>query len=179
MKFLILTGSNRRDATSTRLALAVGRRLAAAGQEVNRLDLYEKPVPLYDPDLDYEQDPHVSELYAKFLEADAIVLASPEYHGSMSGVLKNALDHLGFEHFDGKPVLAVASAGGAVGVSTLTHIQTVVRNLHGINCPEWISIGGEQRAFGADGEPSDPKVRTRLDKSTEYFLRLALQLQGL
>lgn len=179
MNFVVVTGSNRKDASSTRLADAVGRRLASAGHEVNRFDLYEKPVPLYDPDRDYEEEPHVSELYAAFMAADAVVLASPEYHGTMSGVLKNALDHLGFEHFDGKPVLALASAGGAVGVSTLTHIQTVVRNLHGINCPEWISIGGDQRRFGPDGEPSDPKVRARVDKTTAYFMKMALQLQGL
>lgn len=176
MNVMILTGSNRSGATSTKLAEAVGRRIADAGHEVYLFDLFEKPVPLYNPDEDYEGNHHVNELKTRFLSAHAIVLASPEYHGSISGVLKNALDHLGFEHFDGKAVLAVASAGGAVGVSSLTHIQTIVRNLHGINCPEWISIGAEQRTFDEEGWPADSKVRRRLEKTTDYFVQMARRL---
>ncbi|WP_438448588.1 NADPH-dependent FMN reductase [Gorillibacterium sp. sgz5001074] len=179
MKVIILAGSNRRNATSTKLAEVVGKRIREAGHEAVLFDLYEKPVPLYDPDADYDGEPAVVDLYRGFLEADAVVLASPEYHGTMTGVLKNALDHLGFEHFDGKPVLALASAGGAVGVSTLTQIQAVVRNLHGINCPEWISIGGDQRSFGPDDEPADPKVRARLERTVHYFLRMGQELRGL
>lgn len=179
MNVILLAGSNRRNASSTKLAEAVGRRIREAGHKAELLDLYQMPVPLYDPDADYDGDETMVKLYRGFLEADAIVLASPEYHGSMTGVLKNALDHLGFEHFDGRPVLALASAGGAVGVSTLTHIQSVVRNLHGLNCPEWISIGGDQRSFGPDGEPSDPKVKARLERTVQYFLKMAKELRGM
>jgi azobenzene reductase len=177
MKITIIAGSNRTNATSTALARAVGNRIEAAGHQVSLFDLYKKPIPLYDPDEDYSLHTEVSELSAEVLSADAVVLASPEYHGTMSGVLKNALDHLGFDHFDGKAVLALASAGGAVAVGTLSHIQAVVRNLHGINCPEWISVGGDQRSFGPDGEPVDPKVRARVDKTTAYFLKMAEQLK--
>lgn len=179
MNVVILAGSNRKQATSTALAQSVAARIRKAGHTVEFRDLYQDPVPLYDPDADYEQDASVTGLYRSFLTADAIVLSSPEYHGTMTGVLKNALDHLGFEHFDGKAVLAVSSAGGPVGVSTLSNIQSVVRNLHGVNCPEWISIGGEQRSFGPEGEPADAKTKARVDRTVDYFLRLAGELQGL
>jgi NAD(P)H-dependent FMN reductase len=91
--------------------------------------------------------------------------------------LKNALDFLGFDQFDSKAVLAVSSSGGAVGVSPLTHLQTIVRNLHGVNCPEWISIGGENRGFTPDGEPENEKVKERVNKVLAYFVNLALTLR--
>lgn len=109
--------------------------------------------------------------------ADAIVLSTPEYHGGMSGVLKNAIDFLNFEYFDGKLVLVCSSAGGSVGTSSLTQMQTTVRNLHGINSPEWISIGGQQRNFADNGEPESEEVRARVKRTVDFFLSLAAKVR--
>lgn len=177
MNIVFLAGSNRKDASSTLLARAVAGRMEAAGHTPDFFDLYENPLPLFDPDEDYNGHPGVDLLFSKFLRAHAIVLASPEYHGTVSGVLKNALDFLAYEHFDGKAVLALASSGGGVAFGTLTHIQWIVRNLHGVNCPEWISIGGTERSFRPDGTPSELKVQTRVAKTADYFLKMARQLQ--
>ena len=179
MKIAILAGSNRKDATSTQLARYIGKLLEAEGSAVRLFDCFETPLPFYDPDAESTDHPALEELKRTVFEADGVVLATPEYHGSMSGVLKNALDHLGYSQFDSKPVLAVASAGGPVGVSSLNHIQTVVRNLHGINCPEWISIGGDQRSFGPDGEPAHGGTRDRVQKATAYFTAMVRQTEAL
>ncbi|CAG7625179.1 FMN-dependent NADPH-azoreductase [Paenibacillus solanacearum] len=171
MKFMIVSGSNRKDATSTQLCRYIERLLRESGHEAALFDLWEKPLPFYTKDSQPE-DANVSELKQGLLEADGIVLATPEYHGSLSGVLKNALDFAGFDHFDGKIVLSVSSAGGAVGVSSLQHLQTIVRNVHGINCPEWISIGGAQRTFSPDGVPEDEKTRERVQRTLNYFTKM-------
>jgi NAD(P)H-dependent FMN reductase len=76
-------------------------------------------------------------------DGDGLVLVTPEYHGSISNALKNALDYITQDQVSGKTVLSVSSAGGSFEVSSLTHLQTIIvpTNLHGINCSEWISIG--------------------------------------
>ncbi len=178
IKIAIVAGSNRAGASSTKLCRYMAEVLAkqhAASVEV--LELHQLVLPLYSPDDETEHEA-VGLLRRAVADADGIVLATPEYHGSMSGVLKNALDYLGADEFRDKAVLAVSSSGGAVGVSSLQHIQTVVRNLHGINSPEWISIGGEQRAFGEDGAPANAKMKERIERVLAYFAGMTRMLRG-
>lgn len=148
---------------------------------VTLIDLYRTPLPFYTPEDDGDNDQDLGAFKQAMLSAEAIVLATPEYHSGISGVLKNALDHIGQDHFNNKAVLSVSSSGGAVAVNSLTQLQTVVRNLHGINCPEWISIGGDQRkSFRGDVgfEDIHPDVDKRVRRVVGSFLRLAEQLSG-
>lgn len=177
MKIVIIAGSNRRGSTSTKMSRFVAARLQARGHTVELWDLYLQPLPFYDPDQENHPD-SVSRLAGLAAEADAIVLATPEYHGSLSGVLKNALDYLDGDHFSGKMVLGISSAGGAVGVSSLQHLQVIVRNVHGINCPEWISAGGDQRRFDDNGEPLQTAVRARIERVLDTFLDLSRKLRA-
>jgi azobenzene reductase len=167
----IVAGSNRKLSTSTQLCRHLHQILQSYGCEVTLIDLYKLPLPLYSPDTD-PQNANLSMLADSLQKADGIVLATPDYHGAISGVLKNALDFVGFDEFDGKVVLSVSSSGGAVGVSPLQQLQTIVRNVHGINCPEWISIGGEQRSFTPEGEPANEKTRLRVHRTLQYFIHM-------
>jgi azobenzene reductase len=171
MNIFLLAGSNRKEASSTLLCRYIAAQLQQNGHSATVFDLNEKPIPFYSPDAE-SADANLKEMKQGLLQADGIVLATPEYHGGPSGVLKNALDHVGFDYFDGKVVLSVSSAGGSIGVSSLQQLQTMVRNVHGINCPEWISIGAEQRSFTADGEPADAKTKARVEKTVAYFVKL-------
>ncbi|SFI94100.1 NAD(P)H-dependent FMN reductase [Paenibacillus sp. UNC496MF] len=177
MRIAILVGATRRESTTALILNYIANVIGNEGHEAAVFDLREKPLPLYNDD-DEEIHPHTSELMDLVLHADAVVLGSPEYHGSVTGVLKNALDYLGGDHFGDKAVLSVSSAGGAVGVSSLQHMQTIVRNLHGINSPEWISVGGAQRQFGPGGAPESPDVQKRVHRAVSSFLRLAAKLRG-
>jgi azobenzene reductase len=73
-------------------------------------------------------------------------------------------------------VLSISSAGGVVGMSSLTQLQTIIRNVHGINCPEWISIGSGQHGFTEDGAPERLKVKECVHRTLQYFLKLAEKL---
>ncbi len=176
MQITIIAGSNRKESSSTKLCRYIERQLTSMGCRVVLFDLYRQPLPLYSPDADYGDDANVSALKQAASEANAFVLSTPEYHGSVSGVLKNALDFLGGEHFNGKAVLSVSSSGGAVGTSSLLHLQAMVRNVHGINCPEWISIGGDNRKFLPDGEPQNPNIKERVLHALRYFVEMAGKL---
>lgn len=172
MKIAMIAGGNHSQSTSTALCRYIGRVLENKGHEAVLFDVYSKPLPMYTADRDDSEHVHVAELRRLLLKSDGVVLATPEYHGAPSGALKNALDFTGFDHFDGKVVLSVSSAGGAVGVSSLQQLQTIVRNVHGINCPEWISIGGDQRRMNEQGEPEDAKTRERVQRTVAYFVSM-------
>ncbi|MBM6382860.1 MAG: NAD(P)H-dependent oxidoreductase [Paenibacillus sp.] len=179
MKIIVLAGSNRKNATSTRLGEYAVEVMRNQGHEASLFDLYQTPVPFYAPDEKQAGDHNLAELNSRMLAADAIILSTPEYHGSISGVLKNALDHLSQAHFSGKPVLSISSAGGAVGVSSLLQLQAIVRNLHGINAQEWISIGGAQRRRfeatfdGYEEYEGSQDIEDRIQRVIGSFLNLA------
>jgi len=175
MHIAMVSGSNRKDASSTKMLRYMKTKLQEQGHSVELIDIYEAPLPMYSPDADGVH-PNAARLIAAVREADGLVFATPEYHGSISGALKNALDYLSADQVRGKPVLSVSSAGGAVGVSSLTQLQTIVRGLHGINSPEWVSIGGGQR-FEGDA-PADEAMRSRVDRALGTFRKLTAALKA-
>ena len=177
MKILVLAGSNRKAGSSHMLAKAIARRIREKGHEVSLFDLHAKPLPMFDPDEDYSAYPAVEELVNGVYLAHGIVLVSPEYHGTISGALKNALDYLIYEHVDGKPVLSAACSGGVAAYGALNQLQAIVRNLHGINSPEWISVGSIERETDPAGEFTEPRVRARISQAADHLLRLAEQLR--
>ncbi|NIK79097.1 azobenzene reductase [Paenibacillus castaneae] len=177
MNITILAGSNREASTTNRLAAYVAQLISQKEHSVVLFDLFQTPLPFYSPDgIDHD---HASvHLFKQSMkQADAIILATPEYHGSLSGVLKNALDYVGKEHFHRKAVLSMSSSGGAVGTSSLLQLQAIVRNLHGINSPEWISIGGAQRNWLVNELPhyedGGNEMDNRIRRVTANFLELA------
>ncbi|MCC3374516.1 NADPH-dependent FMN reductase [Cohnella sp. REN36] len=172
MKLALIAGSNRTNASSTILLRYIASLLKARRIDVSFTDLYEQPLPFFTPD-DWDFHPNVRQMISQVAEADGLILATPEYHGSVSGALKNALDYMSAEQVGGKPVLSVSAAGGPLGISSLTHLQAIVRNLHGVNGPEWISIGYGSNGFGPDGVPLDAGTRERVEGVVESFAKLA------
>ncbi|MDC1419244.1 NAD(P)H-dependent oxidoreductase [Euryarchaeota archaeon] len=102
--------------------------------------------------------------------ADAFVLSSPEYHGTMSGVMKNSLDWLSFEQTTGKVFGLISTLGGQSNTTTLNHMRTVIRWIHGWVIPEQLVVSNVKDAFSDDGKILDPNLSERLDKfSTSLF----------
>ncbi|MBB6734590.1 NADPH-dependent FMN reductase [Cohnella zeiphila] len=177
MKLALIAGSNRKNASSTILLRYVERVLASRNIEVAFVELAELPLPLYSPDDAIH--PNALTLRQAVEDADGLILATPEYHNSVSGTLKNALDYLDIGLVKGKPVLSVSSAGGPIGFGSLQHLQGIVRGLHGVNCPEWISIGYGSNAFGPDGAPADEGVSIRIEGAVKELTDMARALAPL
>ncbi|AUV82154.1 FMN reductase [Salinigranum rubrum] len=130
---LALCGSLR-DESATRVALSVAlEEAASAGASTELLDLREFDLPPLDADFDAEEQGDGRRLLAAVDDADALLLGTPVYHGSYSGVLKNALDYCGFDEFEGKTVGLLGVAGGSFPVTALDHLRSVCRAL---NC--WV-----------------------------------------
>lgn len=105
MRILAISGSLRRESINSR-ALRVLARLAAESQiaEVNLFNGLGN-LPLFNPDLEDSYPQGVNELKNRICEADALIIASPEYAHGISGPMKNALDWMvGNESFVNKPV---------------------------------------------------------------------------
>lgn len=175
MKVTLIAGSNRAHASSTNLLKYIKSLLLAKKISVHFIDLSELQLPLFSPD-NWDFHPNVKQFLEAVADGDGLILATPEYHGSVSGALKNALDYITGNQVAGKAVLSVSSAGGPLGVSSLSHLQAIVRNLHGVNCSDWISIGYGSNTLGPDGTPLDEGMRDRVRDAVGSFVDLTQKL---
>jgi len=135
-----------RDDSHTRKALEHALRgVEAAGGTGELLDLREFDLPPYDPDSVEQGDG--DRLTAAIRDADAVLLGTPMYHGSFSGVLKNALDYCGFDEFEGKTVGLLCVAGGSFPVTALEHLRSVCRSLNAWVVPHQAAVPRSSDAF--------------------------------
>jgi NAD(P)H-dependent FMN reductase len=134
-KVLGVCGSTRdrsRSLTLLDLAISTARE---AGAAVETLNLLETPLPLFRADGAYDRAyPEIDRVRALTASADAYVLVSPEYHGSMSGWMKNYLD-FHYEEFAGKLFGLISATGGSLGESCHLHMRTAVQYCHGWSLP--------------------------------------------
>src|SRR5712692_7727105 len=148
------SGSNTRTAVAYALEGAVEE-----GAKVSLLDLAAFSLPFLGRSRELSNVKAVEGFRAALRASDGIVLGSPEIHGSVSGVLKNALDLTGTDEFEGKMVGLVGVAGGRMGATeTLNHLRIIGRSLHAWVVPNQASIGDSGTAFDFHGRPIDPEV---------------------
>jgi NAD(P)H-dependent FMN reductase len=171
-----LAGSLRPE-SATRAAVQYALHGAAEeGAKVSLMDLAAYNLPFLGREREEANVKTVRRFRADLLASDGIILGSPEIHGSVSGVLKNALDLASADEFEGKMVGLVGVAGGRMGATeTLSHLRTIGRSLHAWVVPTQASIGDSNDAFDAHGEPIDPEVGSRLKsvgKQVAHFARL-------
>lgn len=163
IKVLAISGSLRaRSHTCAALRVAL-RGAAEAGAATEIFDLRETPLPFCDAR--EEEDtlpPEVHRFRAAVKEAQGLILGSPEYHGSFSGVIKNALDLLSFDELSGKMVGLIAVSGGASGVSALSHLRLVMRAVHAWVIPQQVMIPHASRAFDEELAIVDARLEERL-----------------
>ena len=179
LRALGLGGSLRRGSFSHLALHHVLGLLRAQGCETSVFDLRDRPLPFCngdktDPRSDY---PAVAELRQLVRESHALVLATPEYHGSVSGVLKNALDLLDFEHLEGKVVGAISVLGGQTNSNALNDLRTILRWCHAWVIPEQIAVGRVRTAF-VEGRLSDPDLLQRFEVFARSLVRNTRRLKG-
>ena len=154
-----------RPGSYTRMALQTALRGAAdLGASTQLIDLRDYELVFCDGKQDesrYPQD--VFRLRQEVRAAHGIILGTPEYHGGMSGVLKNALDLMGFDELEGKLIGLVGVSGGRFGAVTgMDSLRVVGRALHAWVLPEQVAIPQAWETFDAAGDPKDPELRDRL-----------------
>jgi FMN reductase len=161
-------GSVRPDSQSERALRVVLAGAQDAGAKVQVINGSSLVLPFYDPHV-HERSDNAIELVEALRAADGVVLASPGYHGTISGLIKNALDYVEDLRDDTRPYLdgrAVGCVGIAYGwqatVTTLQALRSVVHALRGWPTPLGGAVNSAETNFGTAGECSDPKVATTL-----------------
>ena len=154
-----------RKGSSTHAALQIALTAAKdAGAEVELLELGEYELVFQGSVADESgYPPGVFKLREKVKRADGILLGSPEYHGSFSGVLKSALDLMGFDEFENKVIGLIGVSGGRMGAANaLSMLRTVGTALHAWVVPQDASIPNSSQAFDANGNLHDPELTARV-----------------
>ena len=163
-----VAGSLRQDSYSTLGLKIVLEEAIKYGSESYLLDLRELNLPLYDPGGPSTSNESTSSNTSKnALErtatalkwADALILASPDYHGSMSGTLKNFLDYF-WEEFAGK-TFGYIVASHEKGLTVADQMRTAIRQCYGWSMPYNISINGE-KDFDSKGTLVNSTLAKRL-----------------
>ena len=168
VKIIALCGSLRAE-SYTRMALNVALQAAqGAGAEVELLDLRDYKLAFcgsntnaHGNEIPYPDD--VFRLRDQVKQAHGIILGTPEYHASFSGVLKNALDLMACEQFEGKMIGLIGVSAGALGANTaINSLRSVGRSLHAWVVPEQVSIPFVDEAFDKEGKTLNEDIEKRL-----------------
>ena len=168
MKIAILLGSIRVERQSHKVAHYLERELKNYGLESDLIDLAVDPLPLLGENIaeDEKVRTRIANVGERLKQAQAILLVTPEYHGSFSGALKNALDFYWAE-FQRKAIGVVATSTGKMGgINASTQLQHVVLSLGAYPLPVKLLVPEINLAFNKQDEP----VSERFIKSAEKFL---------
>ena len=161
--------------SKTRAALTIVLKGAQTiGAETQLIDLRDCELVFGDGGDESNYPPDVFKLRRKIQQAQGILLGTPEYHSGPSGVLKNALDLMGFKEFQGKVVGLVGVAGGSTGaINSLNNLRTVARSLRAWVIPEQVSIAQAWQAFDDSGRIKDTNLEERLLNVGQQVARFA------
>ena len=163
IRVVAISGSLREGSHTTQALQIALHGASQIACQTKLLVLRQYHLPLYGSES--TENALVSEFRSEVRQAHGILLGTPEYHGSYSGVLKNALDLMGFEEFEGKMIGLIGVSAGRLGaVDALTSLRSVGRALHAWVLPEQVSIPEAGRAFHPDGQPRDADVLKRLQQ---------------
>jgi len=105
--------------------------------------------------------------------ATAVVLVTPEYHGSFSSVMKLVIENLGFPSvLSGKPVALLGVAAGMIGaIKSLEQLRSVASHIGAIVLPLPISVPNVQKVFNMQGQVQDPQVEKAIRAVATNLLR--------
>ena len=188
-KIIAFAGSTRSASFNKMLARAAANEAEKAGASVTWIDLRDYPLPLFDEDLESAEGApaNATKLYELLKGHSAIILASPEYNSSITGVLKNTIDWVSRPRKDEPPLAAFsgkvaalfsASPGAFAGIRSLSHVRDILSNLGVIVLGTQVSVPKAKEVFAADGSVSDPAIAQRISKLAINLVETTQALRG-
>ena len=183
--YIVAVGGTLRANSSTeramRYVLAAAQRAGARTKLISGASLQ---LPLYQPD-NPERTDAARDLVAELALADGIILGSPGYHGSISGLVKNALDYAEDlrtdvrPYFSGRAVGCIATAGGwPAAVNTLGALRDIVHALRGWPTPLGAAINSAENVFDEQGACQVPRIAQMLDLIAGEVIGFARPIKG-
>lgn len=173
-RILVFAGSSRTGSYNKLLARQAAESIERAGGRPTFIDLRDHPMPLYDGDLEAEQGLPENALVLRrgLAEHDGLLIASPEYNGFITPLLKNTIDWLtrphegesGLDLFAGKLAGVVsASPGGLGGLRSLSLTRQLLTNIGVTVLPDQLAVARAAKAFDDQGRLGDDEQQQKLD----------------
>jgi chromate reductase, NAD(P)H dehydrogenase (quinone) len=177
ISFLVFSASMRSGSYNTALAKVAAAGIAQHEGSVDVAQMSAFDCPSYNQDAQAKGFPPGAEELRRRLEAnDAFVIASPEYNGSVPGVLKNAIDWVSRfkpQPFNGKHALLVSASPSMVGGNRgLWALRVPLEHLGARVYPDMFSLAQAHKAFDAQGKIADQQLAGRLDQTIAGFMDL-------
>lgn len=169
MTVILISGSPSPTSSGARLLHHIGDRLAAHGHQCSRLQVRDLPAAaLLHGDA---SDPDIARALAQVAAADAVVIATPIYQASFTGILKCFLDLLPQEGLDGKLVLPVATGGSQSHLLALDYaLRPVLSALAARFILPSIYAASSQLVWHADeGLQLDAPIASRVTRGVEQL----------
>jgi FMN reductase len=170
VKIVGIAGSLRPGSYSHMALELAAQRVQALGAEVEILDLRQMNLPFCHGGDEYSDYPDVKRMQDAVSSADGLILVTPEYHGSVSGVMKNALDLMSFDQLSGKVAGLISILGGQSNSNALNDLRIILRWVHGWVIPEQVAIGQGWKAFNSEGKLLDEKLSQRFDQFAQSLV---------
>ena len=173
-KILAFAGSARKDSLNKKLVSFAVEKAGEHGAEVTLIDLRDFEMPLYNGDFESDQGvpENATRLFELLKEHKGLLLACPEYNGSITAVFKNTIDWVSRPHhgesgltaFRGKTAaLLSASPGGYGGMRGLVHVRSILTGIGVLVLPSQVAVPNAHEIFDASGMLTDEKIAKRVD----------------
>jgi FMN reductase len=173
-------GGTTRENSSTEKALRASLRAAeAAGAATVLFGAQDLDLPMYAPERD-DRTPSARRLVDTLRASHGVIVASPGYHGTVSGLVKNALDYIEDmrqddpPYLDGRAVGTIACAyGWPATIHTLSALRSVAHALRGWPTPMGAGVNTAEPIFDDDGHVSDDRSRFQLELVGQQVVEFA------
>lgn len=186
-KVLAFAGSTRTDSFNKKLVKIAAEGARAAGAEVTYVDLRDFPMPLYDEDLEIKEGIPLPAIKFKelLLSHQGLLISSPEYNSSISGVLKNAIDWASRPLPEEAPLacfvnkvagLLSASPGVLGGLRGLVHVRAILENIKILVLPDQMVVPTANDAFNKIGSLNDRKQQAGAENIGFQLARMLIKL---
>ncbi|EWH02563.1 NADPH-dependent FMN reductase [Halomonas sp. BC04] len=180
-RILVFAGSTREASFNKQLARLAARRLDALGAQATFIDLRDYPMPLYEGDLEAEHGlPENALALRKLLAAHrGLLVASPEYNGFITPLMKNTIDWISRPHegesglklFAGRVAAQLsASPGGLGGMRSLALMRQLLNNVGVTVLPDQLAVAKAGDAFDDNGGLCDESHQKKLDAICQRLL---------
>lgn len=181
-KILAFAGSTRTDSFNKKLIRVAADAARAAGADVTLIDLRDFPMPLFDGDLEDKEGlpENARKLKELFRAHDSLLISSPEYNSSITGVLKNTIDWVSRTETDDEPALVAyrgktaallaASPGALGGLRGLVHLRAILGNIGVIVLPDQVAVPKAYEAFDDNGSLKDERTAKQVKGVAEALV---------
>lgn len=185
-KIIALAGSLRKESFNQKLISEAARFALESGAEVEVIKLADLNLPMFDEDIEAQDTPPGAQLLKdKLRSADGLLLASPEYNGSITGALKNAIDWASRTEQGAVPAfrntvtaLFASSPGGLGGLRGLNHVRDILCGIGSLVLADQLAVPAIHSKLDEQGRISDANTAEQVASLAQQLVSVASKLKN-